>query len=141
LRKPRDIPERELLMDFLRKGKTVDWISERWSVPPQTVKAWFEKLNIHLSERKGVKTQYKRNVPDGPKECPVCQSNRSVNYIHDIKHMFCILCEVEFDKYQTIYVYDDSGKLVEVIGQKPNFWLTIRFGKDNDKGLIKTVTL
>src|SRR5690554_4156291 len=128
-------------MDFLRTGKTIEWISEKWSVTPQTVRAWFAKTNIHLPESKGIKTKYKRNVPDKPKECPVCQSNRSVNYIQDIKHWFCLLCEVEFDKQQTIYVYDDSGKLVEVIGQNPNFWQTIRFGKNTDKGLIKTVTL
>lgn len=141
MRKPRKVPDKELLTNFLQAGKTIDWISEKWSVTPQTVKAWFSKLNIHLPQKKSIKTQYQRMVPEDPKGCPVCQSKRSVNYIQDIKHWFCMHCEVEFDKHHIIYIYDESGILVEVIGQKPGFWESIRFGKGTSKALIKTVTV
>lgn len=135
------IPDRDTLSAFMKKGRSVDWIAEKWSVTPQTVRAWFSRFQIHLPSQKGVKTQYQWSIPEKIKECPVCQSPRSVNYIVDMKHWYCITCEVEYDQHHVIYVYDEAGTLVEVIGQKPGFWNAIRFGRGTSKTLIKTVTV
>jgi hypothetical protein len=141
MKKRNPIPDRNTLSGFLKTGKTIDWIAEKWNVTPQTVKAWLSKFQIHLPGKKSIKTRYQRNIPEKRKECPVCQSTRSVNFIVDIKHWYCVTCDVEYDHNRVIYVYDECGILVEVIGQKPGFWDAIRFGRDTSKSLIKTVTI
>lgn len=133
------IPSSNTLSRLIKKDKTIEWIAEKWNVTPVTVEAWISKLQLDPQNK--IKTPYRRIVPENGKECPVCQSARTVNYIVDIKHWYCVSCDVEYDQNHVIYVYDEGGILVEVIGHKPGFWDCIRFGRDTSRSLIKTISL
>jgi ribosomal protein L37AE/L43A len=136
----KDSPDADTLKGFLKSGKTIDWISERWNVKPQTVRAWLSKFNIHLPQKTNVKTSYTRRKPEiKQKNCPVCQSH-NVNYLLTEKHWYCLNCDTEFDKNNVIYVYDDRGELVEVITHKTGIWEHVKLNKAG-KGLIRTVTV
>jgi len=132
-------PDRDTLTQFLNAGKTVDWISEKWNVTPQTVRTWLAKFNLSLPKTQSVKTSYTRkqqNVEN--KACPVCQEIQQVNYIMSEKHWYCLKCDTEFDREGVIYVYDDMGDLVELIADKPKIWDQLKIGKAKRKLILTT---
>jgi|GEM_PF-3109794 len=132
-------PSQDDLKSFIKTGKTVDWISEKWNVTPQTVRSWFAKFNLSLPKKNGVKTTYNRKNTVGPRTCPVCQENQNVNYIVAEKHWYCLHCYTEFDANNVIYVYNDRGDLVEVIANKPGLWDKLKSA--NRKDVIRTITV
>jgi hypothetical protein len=133
-------PDADALQGFVKSGKTMDWICEKWNVTPQTVRAWFAKFNITLPKKPGTKTSYVRKIQEVEKKpCPVCQEKNQVNYIFAEKHWFCMNCYTEFDQDNVIYIFDDSGELIEVIAHKPGLWDKLKAGKKG-KNLIRTVT-
>ncbi|MEW9670292.1 hypothetical protein [Ammoniphilus sp. 3BR4] len=133
-------PDKDTLKGFLIAGKTVDWISEKWNVTPQTVRAWFSKFNLHLPKKQTMKTGYNRKKNVEQRSCPVCQESQLVNYILAEKHWYCLQCDTEFDRNDVIYVYDDKGELVEVIAAKPDIWEGLSITKTK-KNLIRTITV
>ena len=132
-------PDVDTLKNILSSGKTVDWISEKWNVTPQTVRAWFAKFNISLPKKSNQKTNYNRKPNMEQRCCPVCQESQQVNYIMAEKHWYCMHCDTEFDRDDVIYVYDDMGDLVEVIAKEQEVWENVKLGKAK-KNLIRTVT-
>lgn len=134
------LPDRDTLTGFLNAGKTVDWISEKWNVTPQTVRAWLSKFNLSLPKKKSEKTGYSRKQKVEGRECPVCQESQQVNYIMSEKHWYCLSCDTEFDGNDVIYVYDDKGDLVELIAKEQKIWDRLKLGGKSKRNLILTTT-